>query len=137
MFKGFFKPLSKRDAKIAAVIFGITLVVLVYELLRQIFAGTTFDDLRNTLLLTVFAAIVEFSMITIVTSRDKDGDKSEEAKELPEAVSAEGSDEREGSEEFTEGLSEEFGTDTDPEGADAGAEGGEAGAEGGEGGAEG
>ena len=136
MFKGFFKPLSKRDAKIAAVIFGITLIVLAYELIKQIFAGTPFDEMRNMLLLTAFAAIVEFSMVTIATSKDKDEEKagSEDSEELPEETFAEGSNEREGSEEFTEGLNEEFGADSDPEN---GSSGGEYGGDSGDGGSEG
>ena len=139
MFKGLFKPLSKRDAKIASVIFGIALIILVIEALKEIFGGATFDEVRNVILLTVFCGIIEFGMITIVTSKDKGEEAAGETKELPGDIPAEGFNEREGSEEFTEGLNEEFGTGAGSEGADFGAESGDAGESGeaGGGGAEG
>ena len=145
-----FKPISKRDAKIAAVLFGAVLIVLVVNLVKSLLAGAVFEELHNNLLLIAFAVIVEFGMVTIATSKDKEEeagevkeieevDAGEEEDEEPKTV-LEGENEREGSEEFTEGLNEEFDGHSGSEGGDiggAGEYGGDAGSgSGGEGGGE-
>ena len=128
-----FKPISKRDAKIAAVLFGAVLIVLVVNLVKSLLAGAVFEELHNNLLLIAFAVIVEFGMVTIATSKDKeeeagevkeieDVEAGEEEDEEPETV-LEGENEREGSEEFTEGLNEEFGGHSGSEGGDIGGSG--------------
>jgi hypothetical protein len=109
MFKGFFKPLKKRDAKIAAVLFGIVLLILAYNLVKDLFGGKTFDELHSNIMLIAFFAIIEWGMVVISTSKDKDENAAnEDASPENSAALLEGSDEKEGSEEFTEGLSEEF-----------------------------
>ena len=75
-----FKPISKRDAKIAAVLFGAVLIVLLVNLVKSLLAGAVFEELHNNLLLIAFAVIVEFGMVTIATSKDKE----EEAGEVKE-----------------------------------------------------
>ena len=117
MFKGFFKPLSKRDAKIASVLFGIVLIILAYNVIKDLFAGMSFDEVRSNILLVAFLGIIEWGMVVIATSKDKDESaSSEDASPQSCAALPEGSEETEGSEEFTE----EFGAD------DSGADDGEA-----------
>ena len=109
MFKGFFKPLKKRDAQIAAVLFGIVLLILAYNLIKDLFSGKSFDELHSNIMIIAFFAIIEWGMVVIATSKDKDENAAEkDASADNNAALLEGSDEKEGSEEFTEGLSEEF-----------------------------
>ena len=114
-----FKPLSKRDAKIAAVLFGLGFLYMLYTIVKEVMAGRTFDELHSDLIILAFIAIIEWGMITVGFSKDK---KEDEEEEEPETV-LEGENEREGSEEFTEGLSEEFGGYSGSEGGDPGDDG--------------
>ena len=129
MFKGFFKPLAKRDAKIAAVLFGIVLLVLAVNLVKDVLSGKHFEELHANIMIIAFFAIIEWGMVVIATSKDKEESAAgEDASPETNAALLEGSEEKEGSEEFTEGLSEEFegysGDESGDAGDDAGAEGG-------------
>lgn len=123
MFKDFFKPLKKRDAKIAAVLFGIVLIIFAVNLIKDVISGKYFEELHSSIMLIAFFAIIEWGMVVIATSKDKEGNaESEDASpETDEAM-------LEGSEDYTEGLSEEFegysGDESGDAGDDAGAEGG-------------
>ena len=92
MFKGFFKPLKKRDAQIAAVLFGIVLLILAYNLVKDLFGGKTFDELHSNIMLIAFFAIIEWGMVVISTSKDKDENAAnEDASQKNSAALQEGS----------------------------------------------
>ena len=133
-----FKPLSKRDAKIAAVLFGIGFVYMLFFTLKEVFSGKSFDELHSDLLLLIFIGIIEWGMVTVAFYKDKNKEAAEDEEDEESQVFLEGENDREGSEEFTEGLSEEFegyGSDSDGEyGGSEGGFGGESGEAGGGGG---
>ncbi|MBQ9890127.1 MAG: hypothetical protein IJM39_01835 [Firmicutes bacterium] len=80
--RSFFKPLSKRDATVIAVIFGLALIALIVNFVKSLIGGSTFDDVRSDIILIVFAAIVEWAMINIALSKDKkDEEKPENGEE--------------------------------------------------------
>ena len=114
-----FKPLTKRDARIAAVLFGAGFLYMLYTIVKDILAGKSFDELNADIMILAFIGIIEWGMITISFSKDKKQD------EEPEAA-LEGENEKDGSEEFAEGLSEESdagGSDTDDADADGSGDG--------------
>ena len=76
--RSLFKPLTKRDAKIAAVVVGLVLIVLVISFVKDLLAGYTFDEVRSSALLIAFAGIIEWGMITIAFSKDKEDNKDED-----------------------------------------------------------
>ena len=83
--RSFFKPLSKRDATVIAVIFGLALIALIVNFVKSLIGGSTFDDVRSDIILIVFAAIVEWAMINIALSKDKkDEEKPENGEENEE-----------------------------------------------------
>ena len=133
-----FKPLSKRDAKIASVLFGIGFLYMLFYTIKQALSGKSFDELHSDLLLLAFIAIIEWGMITVAFYKDKNKEAAEDEEDEESQVFLEGENDREGSEEFTEGLSEEFegyGSDSDGEyGGSEGGFGGESGEAGGGGG---
>ena len=73
-----FKPLSKRDATIASVIFGIGVIIFAVSLIKELLAGAAFEEIRTSILLVVFLGIIEYGMITIAFGKDskKDGEDS-------------------------------------------------------------
>ena len=87
--KKLFKPLSKRDAQVIAVIFGLALIYLVISFIKTILAGTTFDDIKSDLIILVFVAIIEYSMINIGFLKEK---KTEEEQQAEEAAAADAAD---------------------------------------------
>ncbi len=131
MFKDFLKPLKKRDAQIAALLFGAVLLILVYNLIKDLLSGMTFEEVRSNILMIVFFGIIEWGMVVIGTSKDKDENAaSEDSSPKAGEMLPEESAEEEDPEEYTEGLSEEFGEEDadDADGSeDAGADGSEAG----------
>ena len=115
MFKGWFKPLSKRDAKFAAVIIGIFLIYGVIDFVKDLIAGMSFEEIKGSIIPVAFGAIIEYGMLVIAFGRS---DPAEEEKK------------EEASEEVVEGIeaieeikdsSEEFGEDAAEE-AEEGAE---------------
>ena len=83
--RSFFKPLSRRDATVIAVIFGLALIALIVNFVKSLIGGSTFDDVRSDIILIVFAAIVEWAMINIALSKDKkDEEKPENGEENEE-----------------------------------------------------
>ena len=87
--KSFFKPLSKRDAQVIAVIFGLAFIYLVISFIKTLIAGTTFDDAKSDLILVFFVGIIEWAMVKIALSKDK---KSEEKQAAEDAAAAEAAD---------------------------------------------
>ena len=83
--RSFFKPLSKRDATVIAVIFGLALIALIVNFVKSLIGGSTFDDVRSDIILIVFAAIVEWAMINIALSKDKKDEEKPENSEENEA----------------------------------------------------
>ena len=83
--RSFFKPLSKRDATVIAVIFGLALIALIVKFVKSLIGGSTFDDVRSDIILIVFAAIVEWAMINIALSKDKKDEEKPENGEENEA----------------------------------------------------
>ncbi len=83
--RSFFKPLSKRDATVIAVIFGLALIALIVNFVKNLIGGSTFDDVRSDIILIVFAAIVEWAMINIALSKDKTDEEKPENGEENEA----------------------------------------------------
>lgn len=83
--RSFFKPLSKRDATVIAVIFGLALIALIVNFVKSLIGGSTFDDVRSDIILIVFAAIVEWAMINIALSKDKKDEEKPENGEENEA----------------------------------------------------
>ena len=83
--RSFFKPLSKRDATVIAVIFGLALIALIVNFVKSLIGGSTFDDVRSDIILIVFAAIVEWAMINIALSKDKKDEEKPENGEKNEA----------------------------------------------------
>ena len=133
-----FKTINKKQARVISVVFALATIAMVYDLIKDFNSGLKLGDLKYSLLLTVAVILIEFSMLTIAFSKDENTeDEAEEDEDRPEAV-LEGSNEREGSEEFTEGLNEEFGGYSGSEGGEYGGSeggfGGETGDAGGEGG---
>ena len=85
----FFKPLSKKDAQVIAVIFGLAFIYLVISFIKTLLSGTTFDDAKSDLILIAFVGIVEWAMVNIALSKDK---KSEEKQQAEEAAAADAAD---------------------------------------------
>ena len=99
-----FKPLSKRDAKIAAVLFGAGFLYMLYSIIRDMTAGRTFDELHSDFIVLAFIGIIEWGMITVGFTKDKKQNEKEEAS--PQISS--GEEQEDIAEEYTEGLSEEY-----------------------------
>ena len=99
-----FKPLSKRDAKIAAVLFGAGFLYMLYSIIRDMTAGRTFDELHSDFIVLAFIGIIEWGMITVGFTKDKKQNEEEEAS--PQISS--GEEQEDIAEEYTEGLSEEY-----------------------------
>ena len=135
MFKGFFKPLSKRDARIAAVLFGAGFLYMLYTIIKDMLAGRTFDELHSDFMILAFVGIIEWGMLTISFGKEKNAveDKDEESAEVP-AVTIEGTDDLpaeentygDGEESDGNGSEDAFGGDSAGDAADGGsADGGE------------
>ena len=73
-----FKPLSKRDAKIAAVLFGLGFLYMLYNIIRDMLAGKTFDELHADFMILAFIGIIEWGMITVGFSKDKNKEDEED-----------------------------------------------------------
>ena len=109
-----FKPLSKRDAKIAAVLFGAGFLYMLYSIIKDMTAGRTFDELHSDFIVLAFIGIIEWGMITVGFTKDKKQNEKEEAS--PQISS--GEEQEDIAEEYTEGQDAADGS---------GGEGGEAG----------
>lgn len=72
-----FKPLSKRDAKIAAVLFGIGFLYMLFNTVKDVLSGKTFDELHADLLLLAFIGIIEWGMVSVGFTKDKDKEDEE------------------------------------------------------------
>lgn len=80
--RSFFRPLTKRDAKIAAVVVGLVIAYLVISFIKDLLSGLTFEEVRTEIILIAFAGFLEWGMLQIAISKDKDeegpdGDKTE------------------------------------------------------------
>ena len=87
--KKLFKPLSKRDAQVIAVIFGLGLIYLVISFIKILLSGASFDDVKSDIIILAFVAIIEYSMINIGFLNDK---KTEEEQQAEEAAAADAAD---------------------------------------------
>ena len=91
MFKGWFKPITKKNALYAAVIILIVLIWTGINVIKDISSGMTFDDMRSELLFLMMFIFIEYAMVTIAFSKDKEKDNEEqggeEAVNDPEALS--------------------------------------------------
>ena len=102
------------------MLFGAGFLYMLFTIIKDMLGGKTFDELHADIMILAFIGIIEWGMITVGFSKDKN--KEDEEDEAPEAA-LEGENERDGAEEFTEGLSEEFeGYGSDPDDAPGGSD---------------
>ena len=89
--KTLFKPLSKRNARFAAVVIGFLLIYGIISFIKDILSGMSFDELHSNIIILIFGAIIEYAMITISFSKDDPAEEAEkkEAQKLPDEASAE------------------------------------------------
>ena len=87
--RSWFKKITKRDARIASVLFAIALIILLVSLVKGFLGGSSFDDERPILLLIVIAAIIEYSMIVIAFSKDEEESEEEKSKHPDDIKAAE------------------------------------------------
>ena len=83
-----FKPLSKRDAKIAAVLFGAGFLYMLYTIVKDMLSGRPFEELHSEVILLAFIGLIEWGMITVGFSKDKEKENAgdEAGPENEEAV---------------------------------------------------
>jgi len=82
--KNWFKPLSKRNALYAAIVIGVILIYGLFGFVKDIIAGLTFDEMRSSILIIIFAGILEYAMVTIALSKDDPEDDAEKTESLPD-----------------------------------------------------
>lgn len=70
--RSFFRPLTKRDAMIAAVVVGLVIVYLVVSFIKDLMSGLTFEEMKTEIILIAFAGFLEWGMLQIAISKDKD-----------------------------------------------------------------
>ena len=107
------KNLSKRDAGIAAIVFAALLIFLIVDMIKRIRNGEQLQDMVGHIIVTVGIAVIVWGMTAHVLAK-KPEEAPEEQAQLPEGPV------EEAEEEFTEGLSEEFGEDQGDEGEGSG-----------------
>ena len=101
-----FKPLSKRDAKIAAVLFGIGFLYMLFNTVKDVLSGKTFDELHSDLLLLAFIGIIEWGMVSVGFTKDKDKE-DEESEESGMEIEAAGEIGLEGEEPEEDSIEDE------------------------------
>ena len=69
--------MSRKNARFAAVVIGVILIVGIINFIKDILSGMTFDELRSNILLLIFGAIIEYAMIIIATSKDDPAEEAE------------------------------------------------------------
>lgn len=111
------KKLSKRDAGIAAIVFAALLIFLIVDMIKRIRNGEQLQDMVGHIIVTVGIAVIVWGMIAHILTKQPE-EAPEEQAQLPEGPV------EEASEEFIEGLSEEFEGDQDGECDDAEGDGG-------------
>ena len=82
----FFRPLSKRDGKIASVIIGVILLYGIITVVQDLVTGMTFDEVRSSVLILILGAIIEYAMIVIGFGKDKNANEEAEETEETEVV---------------------------------------------------
>ena len=114
----FFKPLTKRDAKYCAIVVTIILLWMIYEAVKDLMGGASFDDLHSQLLFILFFAIIDFGMFTILS---KDGESEEQEKDAAQKLEdqyteKEEFDAEEAFRDEAEKLAEKYGDQSDNNG---------------------
>ena len=77
MFRNWFKPLGKRNARFASVVIGILCLFFVIDVIKELFAGASFEEIKSSIIMVVFFVIIEYAMIIIATSKDDPEENAE------------------------------------------------------------
>jgi len=76
--KNFFKPLSKRDAIIASVIILAFILWTAVNVVRDLLAGMSFEEIKGEAMFLLFFVIVESGLVTVAFGKEKPKEEDSE-----------------------------------------------------------